>query len=131
MRLVRTAILVVCSLFAVELWAEQCEISVDHANARKEANSSADVIAVLSKGEVHPVIDDVPYWYQIELHNGRRFRSMTKSTWLLTEMQPLFQLWIGPAQDTELRSRESRRVFAGYDVDDSLSGRPLNVPCII
>ncbi|HYR88496.1 MAG TPA: SH3 domain-containing protein [Terriglobia bacterium] len=72
MRLVRIAIFVVCSLFAVELWAEQCEIRVDHANARREADSSADVIAVLSKGEVRPVVDDVPYWYEIELRNGRK-----------------------------------------------------------
>src|SRR5262245_41078234 len=73
MRFVKSAILVVLwSLFAVDLWADECEIRVAHANARRGANSSATILAVLSKGEVLPITDDVPYWYELKLQSGRK-----------------------------------------------------------
>src|SRR6266571_2880899 len=72
MRFLRIAAFLIFSLIAVDLWAEQCEIRVNQANARRQADSSADVLAVLSKGEVRPVVDDVPYWYKIELQDGRK-----------------------------------------------------------
>ena len=71
MRLVKFALWVFCSSCAVDLWAADCEIRVAHANARKDAHSTAQILAVLSEGEVHPITDDVPYWYEIKLQNGR------------------------------------------------------------
>jgi hypothetical protein len=73
MRMLRMAIFIVaCSFFGVDVYANDCEIRVNQANARKAATSSSDIVAVLAKGEVHPIVDDVPYWYEISLNNGRK-----------------------------------------------------------
>ena len=57
---------------STSLWAGTLvQIRVEHANARDEPNSGADIIAVLDKGEIRPVVEDVPYWYGVQLRDGR------------------------------------------------------------
>jgi hypothetical protein len=72
MRAVKVVIIISCLLFAVDVWAADCEIRVNQANARKEGNSAAQIVAVLSKGEIHSITDDVPYWYEVQLANGTK-----------------------------------------------------------
>jgi len=57
-------------------WAElgagvAVQVRVARANAREEPDSGAAVMAVLQRGEVRPLLDEVPYWYEIRLRNGR------------------------------------------------------------
>ena len=60
MRLVRIEIFVVCFLIAFDAWADECEIRVNQAYARKEASSSADrQIAVAVIGQNGTGIDAV------------------------------------------------------------------------
>ena len=46
------------------------QIRPAHANARAEPDSQSDIVAVLDRGEIRPVVSDVPYWYEILLRNG-------------------------------------------------------------
>ncbi|MCI0612514.1 SH3 domain-containing protein, partial [bacterium] len=72
--------------------AQSVEIRVEHANARTEPSSSAPIVAVLNKGEVHLVTDDVPYWYQLELSNGQNAwvaKSLTKLVVGAAEIAPV------------------------------------------
>ncbi len=48
------------------------QIRVAQANAREGPASSATIVAVLQQGEVHSVVGDVPYWYQLDLGDGLR-----------------------------------------------------------
>ncbi len=46
------------------------KIRVEHANARAEPNSQAEIVAVLNRDQTFAVTSDVPYWYGIRLQNG-------------------------------------------------------------
>jgi hypothetical protein len=47
------------------------QIRVAHANARVEADSGAEIAAVLNKGQTLLVVEDVPYWYGVTLSDGQ------------------------------------------------------------
>lgn len=42
------------------------------APARKTADTHAQILATLHQGESYIVRDDIPYWYQVVLHNGNK-----------------------------------------------------------
>src|SRR2546421_2079210 len=47
------------------------QIRVAHANVRAEPDSAAEIVAVLTQGQTLPVVDDVPYWYEVTLSDGQ------------------------------------------------------------
>src|SRR5882724_1729600 len=47
------------------------QIRRDHVKARKVPSTTAPVVATLHKGEVFVITDDLPYWYEITLRNGK------------------------------------------------------------
>ncbi len=79
MRILRACAFTCVLVLAVfPVWAHnEIKVCVEHANAREAASSQADIVRVLKRGEVYPVVEDVPYWYGISLGPGQ-YRVGTK-----------------------------------------------------
>ncbi len=107
------AFLLAVLVFAVPAWTQnEVKIRVAHANARQAPSSSADVVKVLNRGEVYPVVDDVPYWYGITLAPGQKAYVAKSLCTLLAETgetesgdesnQPLAELYALPPAGSTL-----------------------------
>src|SRR6266404_6383752 len=66
---------VICLLLVLVTLAAQGQVPVEilsnNVKARKSASTKAPVLANLHKGEVFVITDDLPYWYEISLRNGK------------------------------------------------------------
>ena len=71
MRLLKNTLVLVLLFAGSLLGGTLVQIRVAHANARAEPDSAAEIVAVLTQGQTLPVVDDVPYWYEVTLSDGQ------------------------------------------------------------